>query len=404
MIGLRLEICSGLDQHITSYVYISYNLSRLDVIISRCHMLLQRIHQLPPPCVIVIVSDCAVCSDEYGTGVSNSCHRCDNTKAHLLIAIGAVFCLVLLLLLFFAVVFLVGGLDAIDVVRQSVGRTFSVGSKASSTGPSIAGVRSSEHSRTLGAVGSPVRSFALEATHGDSGAGGGGEVNFGRSRVFPMPQPDSADTEWTFTPALGTDLGVEAGVELSGEKDINSVPSWKAGTSAGHQSGLSAASGYGAGGANAKTIVAADAGGGGVSMGRRLGDKVKRCMSRLPLNKLKILVVVWQILAVFSSITGVEFPASYSRFLSWISVVNLDIGSIFAACCVLPSVNFYTSLLVMTLAPLILSSGLVVTYQMAKHRAGIGSPGVIARRAAWSRHLAAGLLLTFLVSSETRRL
>ena len=402
MIGLRLGICSGLDECITSYIYISYNLSRLDVIISRCYMLLQRIYQLPPPCVIVIVSDCAVCSDEYGTGVSNSCHRCDNTKAHLLIAIDAVFCLVLLLLLFFAVVFLVGGLDAIDVVRQSVGRKISAGSKASSTGPSIAGARSNVHSRTLGAAGSPVRSFALETKHGDSGVGGGGGGTFGRSRVFPMPQPDSADTEWTFTPALGTDVGVEAGVVLSDEK--GSLPSWKTGMSAGQRSGLSSASGYGSGGANAKTIVEADASSGGVSMGRRRGDKVKRCMSRLPLNKLKILVVVWQILAVFSSITGVEFPTSCSRFLSWISVVNLDIGSIFAASCVLPSVNFYTSLLVMTLAPLILSSGLVVTYQMAKHRAGIGSPGVIARRAAWSRHLAAGLLLTFLVSSETRRL
>ncbi|CAN0576978.1 unnamed protein product, partial [Laminaria digitata] len=109
--------------------------------------------------------------------------------------------------------------------------------------------------------------------------------------------------------------------------------------------------------------------------------------------KLKILVVVWQILAVFSSITGVEFPASYARFLSWISVVNLDIGSIFSASCVLPPVNFYASLLVTTLAPLVLAAGLVLTYQTAKHRAGIGSAGVTARRAAWSRHVAAGLLL-----------
>ena len=59
--------------------------------------------------------------------------------------------------------------------------------------------------------------------------------------------------------------------------------------------------------------------------------------------------------------------------------------------------NFYTRLLVTTLAPLILAAGLVLTYKTAKARAGIGSPGVIARRAAWSRHVAAGLLLSFLV-------
>ncbi|CAN0564795.1 unnamed protein product, partial [Laminaria digitata] len=70
--------------------------------------------------------------------------------------------------------------------------------------------------------------------------------------------------------------------------------------------------------------------------------------------KLKILVVVWQILAVFSSITGVDFPASYSTFLSWISMVNLDIGSIFSASCIVPSVNFYANLLSTTLAPLVL--------------------------------------------------
>ena len=116
------------------------------------------------------------------------------------------------------------------------------------------------------------------------------------------------------------------------------------------------------------------------------------------MDKLKILVAVWQILVVFSSITGVDFPAPYSQFLSWISVVNLDIGSIFSASCVLPSVNFYARLLITTLAPLALATGLVLTYQMAKYRAGIGSAGVIARRAAWSRHVSAVLILTFLVS------
>ena len=124
---------------------------------------------------------------------------------------------------------------------------------------------------------------------------------------------------------------------------------------------------------------------------------IKAWASRLPLDKLKILVVVWQILTLFSSITEVEFPACYAIFLSWIDVVNLDIGHIVSASCILPSVNFYARLLVTTLAPLVLAAGLLLTYFVAKRRAGIGSAGVIARRAAWSRHVAAGLLLTFLV-------
>lgn len=125
---------------------------------------------------------------------------------------------------------------------------------------------------------------------------------------------------------------------------------------------------------------------------------MKRWASRVPLNKLKILVVIWQILTVFPSIASVDFPPLYSRFLSWIDFVNFDIGAIVSASCILPRVSFYPRLLLTTLGPLALALVLVLTYQMAKRRAGVGSPGVTARRMAWSRHMAAGLLLTFLVS------
>lgn len=128
-----------------------------------------------------------------------------------------------------------------------------------------------------------------------------------------------------------------------------------------------------------------------------VGSKIKRLMSRLPLDKLKILVVVWQILTVFPSITAVEFPPSYTRFLNWIDFVNLDLGQIFSASCLLPRMTHYEKLLMATLGPLIVLLILVVTYQLAKRRAGIGSAGIVARRAAWSRHMAAGLLVTFLV-------
>lgn len=127
------------------------------------------------------------------------------------------------------------------------------------------------------------------------------------------------------------------------------------------------------------------------------GVNIKRWGSTLPLDEFKILLVVWQILTDFSSITGVEFPGSYAKLLSLIGVVNLDIGRTFSASCLLPSVNFYARLLATTLTPLVLAAGMVLTYQMAKHRADIGSAGVVTIRAAWSRHVTAGLLLSFLV-------
>ena len=347
---------------------------------------------IPQPRGAGVLPDCTVCSDGYGSGVSNSCHPCDNTKAHLLIAMGVLFCMVLLVLLFLAIVFLIGGLDAIDIVRQYVGRKFSVGSKASSTGPPVSDSTSQERCKSLDVTVAPAYTFALEAKLGH---GGDDEGAPGRTRVCPTTLSDSNDTDRTLTRALGPDVDAGAGVNLSDR--MGRHPSRNPGMSTGRHALLADVSDSGVGGTQAIASEEANAESGVKSNGCGLGAKLKRYVSRLPLDKIKILVVVWQILAVFSSITGVEFPASYSRFLSWISIVNLDIGSIFSASCVLPSVNFYTRLLVTTLAPLGLAAGLVLTYQTAKARAGIGSAGVIARRTAWSRHVAAGLLLSFLV-------
>ncbi|CAM9315423.1 unnamed protein product, partial [Laminaria digitata] len=60
-------------------------------------------------------------------------------------------------------------------------------------------------------------------------------------------------------------------------------------------------------------------------------------------------------------------------------------------------VNFYDRLVATTLVPFVLVAALAFTYRAANRRAGIGSAGVVARTAAWSRHVAAGLLVTFLV-------
>ena len=372
---------------------------------------------------IALLSDCAVCAEGYGRGVSNTCHFCSNTKAHLLLTIGALFALVMFLLLCMAVVFLIGGLDAIEMVRHSVGRTFCVGSKASSCGSFIqknelqerrvsdagygmdsldatvapfeldtarswSDVRSRVDSVDATVV--PTFSFASEAKYcGDDR--GGSDVASTR-KMFPTNKYELDDLGLRDTGHTGG--VVEDGVDLSDVTSRNTPRN--SGLAIRRNARLSAAAGK-ITGSHASSGVKAEASDDGTSVCCRLGKKMKRWMSRLPWNKLKILVIVWQILAVCSSITGIEFPVSYARFLSWMNIANFDVGDLFSASCLIPSLNFYQRLLLTTMTPLVLTAVLALTYNMAKRRAGIGRAGVIALRAAWSRHVAAGLLLTFLV-------
>ena len=303
----------------------------------------------PQPLAIAARSDCAVCVEGYGRGIGNTCHYCDSATAHLLVTVGTIFSLVVIMLLLLAVVFLIGGLDAIKIVRQTVSRKIPFESNASA---SI--VPDSEAKTSF--QGPNDR----EPNYCDRTSSGAEAIDATR-RQSPR-SPDASAGRYTRRSAV-------VGTDISREQQ------------------------------NTRMEVET-AGRGGKSKGCGIGDKVKGWVSRLPLDKLKILVVVWQILTIFSSISGVQYPVSYSRFLVWINVVNFDIGDIFSASCILPSANFYVRLLLTTLAPLVLAAVLVLTYNMAKRRAGIGSSGVIARRAAWSRHVAAGLLLTFLVRSR----
>ena len=331
-------------------------------------------------------ADCSVCSDGYARGVSNACHSCNNTEGQLLTWVGMIVSMVMILLLaFFAVVFLVGGLDAVDVVRKSVTRTVSVASikstfwsivRRSSREPENGGTQDFS-SDTI----APALDFTWENQHRS------GKRTTGDSCRKPLPpHPISDDSGGAYVRpcrAVATP-GTSVGQADASAKLANHVA-----MPASQHAQRSTVADVGLNGEN-KTNT-----GGESCCG--LSVSIKVLASRLPLDKLKILVVVWQILTIFSRITDVEFPACYAMFLSWIDFVNLDIGHIFSASCVLPPVNFYTRLLVTTLVPLMLAVGLLLTYNMAKYSAGIGSVGMVAKRAAWSRHVAAGLLLTFLV-------
>ncbi|CAM9106040.1 unnamed protein product, partial [Hapterophycus canaliculatus] len=305
---------------------------------------------------------CAVCTEGYGTGASYTCHSCTGIKSRLLIFTGYSFVVVALLFLCIALVFLIGGLDAVDSVRRSMSQSLSVrrslGRGLSFSGKSRGAPGSFRESSVRGLDASAktaTADFAVgTGTSASATASKVGALQDGGNIVFDVPLDSSRGGSTRGTASL-----LQAGTETS-------------------DAGASAPSGC-----------------------CGVGEKIKRWASRLPMEKLKILVVVWQILTVFPSITGVEFPPAYSRFLSWIGVVNLDVGHIFTASCILPAVSFYHRLLLTTLTPLVLAAVLVLTYWMAKRRVGLGSAGVLAARAAWSRHMAAGLLLTFLVFTST---
>ena len=139
---------------------------------------------------------------EVGSATLLQLPRLRRHKVHLLIAMGVFFCLVLLLLLLFAVIFLVVGIDAIDMVRHSVDRTFSVDSKASSSGPPVSEARSHERNRPSDTTVAPAYSLASEAKRADGG-NCGDEGTQGRRRVFPVTYSDSVNTDRGFSRTLG---------------------------------------------------------------------------------------------------------------------------------------------------------------------------------------------------------
>lgn len=368
-----------------------------------------------------------MCEAGYGRGVDNTCYSCDGTKAGLLIALGAIFSLVLLVLLVLAVIFLVGGLDAVGSVKDSIASSFHVGKSTSGKwtrhGAATVGSSSARvvmvdlplsHNRKVSPTDVSIsgpRAFAPafdpssddEINAGGTTVGAGQDTREGgRDGANPLPRVGS-DVRIDQTGDSGADRSMRSDSGSVSQFGLLSRPDGtKEGVpGSGRGIGVGAAveddQQRGGEGQRVKAAAASEEGQDQKSGCCGFGTTIQRWMSKLPLDKLKILVVVWQILAIFPSITAVEFPPVYARFLNWIDFVNMDLGHIFSASCLLPTLNHYGRLLVATLGPLILLLVLVLTYHLAKSRAGIGSAGIVARRAAWSRHMAAGLLVTFLV-------
>ncbi|CAM9678213.1 unnamed protein product [Pylaiella littoralis] len=127
-----------------------------------------------------------------------------------------------------------------------------------------------------------------------------------------------------------------------------------------------------------------------------------RMLRAVPFQKLKILIVVWQILTQFSHLADVPYPQSYQRFLNLVEVFNFDIAWPLTASCLVGNISFYQKLLGVTLGPLAALAFLGTTYALAinMHRWGFGQTTAEARQGVVVRHASAALLVLFLVFSS----
>eukprot|EP00903_Cladosiphon_okamuranus_P018351 g16883.t1 len=127
----------------------------------------------------------------------------------------------------------------------------------------------------------------------------------------------------------------------------------------------------------------------------------RKILRAIPLQGLKIIVVVWQILTQFADVASVTYPGAYRDFLSAIDVVNFDLGSALSAGCWWSNVDFHDRLLVNTLGPLVVVSLLGITYWIAMYRNNsITASGDAVVEQIRYRHQTVLLLVTFLVYSS----
>jgi len=123
---------------------------------------------------------------------------------------------------------------------------------------------------------------------------------------------------------------------------------------------------------------------------------VHKTLKRLPLQSIKILIVVWQILTQFTSVANVTYPEVYQRFLDSVNVLNFDALWIPSVGCII-DVDFHDRLLMATIFPIVVLALLVVTFTLAKCR-NKGSEEALEK--VRERHMSMVLLVTFLVYSS----
>jgi hypothetical protein len=90
-------------------------------------------------------------------------------------------------------------------------------------------------------------------------------------------------------------------------------------------------------------------------------------ITKLPWNKIRTPLIVFQILTQYINVTGLRLPLLYHEFLRWLGAINIDLGWLLSIGCVV-QVSFYQKLLLNTVAPFVCAAILCCTYSMVRCR------------------------------------
>ncbi|CAM9202855.1 unnamed protein product [Ectocarpus sp. 8 AP-2014] len=115
----------------------------------------------------------------------------------------------------------------------------------------------------------------------------------------------------------------------------------------------------------------------------------------LPLQSLKIMIVVWQILNELASVATVSFPDAYEQFLDGAAFLGFDIGWMLSTGCVV-DVDFHDRVVTSTVGPLVALAILGLTYIVARCRNRSCDQALQKVR---RKHVSTALWVSFLVYS-----
>ncbi|CAN0299763.1 unnamed protein product, partial [Pylaiella littoralis] len=112
---------------------------------------------------------------------------------------------------------------------------------------------------------------------------------------------------------------------------------------------------------------------------------------------LKIVIVSWQIVSQFSAVASVTYPDAYEAFVGYIDVIDLDLVWMLSAECWVDT-NFYDTLLITTIVPLVISGLVLISFAIRNRRCGAEDGD--RRSRVKHRHATALYLVSFLVYSS----
>ncbi|CAM9430225.1 unnamed protein product [Chrysoparadoxa australica] len=115
------------------------------------------------------------------------------------------------------------------------------------------------------------------------------------------------------------------------------------------------------------------------------------CLSQIPFSKLRLVIVVYQILPIFAEVTNTEYPGSFDKFVKGIGFLNFDLVTV--SCLV--SCDFYQRLLFSTLTPIMLLLVLYIAYKWTGRK--LTTENEVQSRKLRKKHEHVALFITFYV-------